>query len=84
MPDADYQAAIKQFGELMPAEQGALPALYAATADTVKGGDYFGPDGENELRGFPGPAKLSTAAKNSEDGEKLWRFAEIATNFKFL
>ena len=27
------------------AEQGALPALYAATAPDVDGGDYYGPDG---------------------------------------
>lgn len=84
MPKDDYNAAIKQFGELMPPWQGALPALYAAIADEVKGGDYFGPDGENELRGFPALAKLSTAAENIKDGEKLWRFAKNATNLKFL
>src|SRR5512139_1712601 len=32
---------------------GALPALYAATAPDVQGGDYYGPRGWQELGGYP-------------------------------
>ncbi|WP_185960587.1 hypothetical protein [Pedobacter westerhofensis] len=32
MDPLDYIAAIEKYGELMPAWQGALPALYAATS----------------------------------------------------
>ena len=32
---------------------GALPTLYAATADDVRGGDYFGPGGFAEMWGPP-------------------------------
>jgi len=83
MPEADYNAAVEQFGELMPAWQGALSALFAATSASVEGGDYFGPDGENELQGFPAPAKLSIAATDIGQGEKLWQYAEKATQFRF-
>ena len=34
-------------------ERGALPQLYAATADGVQGGEFYGPDGPREARGFP-------------------------------
>jgi NAD(P)-dependent dehydrogenase (short-subunit alcohol dehydrogenase family) len=34
-----------------PARDGALPVLYAATAENVHGGEYFGPDGQGEMRG---------------------------------
>src|SRR5579885_608517 len=39
------------FGQ--PAAMGALPTLYAATMPEVRGGDYYGPDGFQELRGYP-------------------------------
>lgn len=76
MPEQDYKAALAHFKKLMPAWQGALPALYAATSPDIIGGGYYGPDGENELHGYPAPAEISEAAKNKEAGEKLWNFAE--------
>lgn len=79
MPEADYKAALEQFGTLMPAWQGALPALYAATSPDVRGGDYYGPDGEHELKGFPGRAVLSEAAKDNKAAQKLWECAEEMT-----
>lgn len=83
MSEASYQAAVEQFGTLMPAWQGALPALYAATFPRVKGGDYYGPDGEYELKGFPAPAVLSEAAKDAEAAQKLWELAEETTGVTF-
>src|SRR5690625_5183112 len=38
---------------VQPAERGALPQLYAATAATLPGGAYVGPDGPGELTGYP-------------------------------
>src|SRR5207248_1534827 len=43
-----------------PAEMGALPTLYAATAADVRGGEYFGPDGRGEQRGYPTRVAAST------------------------
>ncbi|RFZ91199.1 SDR family NAD(P)-dependent oxidoreductase [Mucilaginibacter conchicola] len=84
MAKADYDAALEQLGELMPAWQGALPSLYAATAKTVKGGGYYGPDGERELRGYPAPAVMSEPAKDIALINKLWKFAEEATGTLLL
>ena len=83
MPEKDFKAAMKQFGELMPAWQGALPSLFAATSPLVKPGGYYGPDGEDELRGFPGPALISEAANDKKAAKKLWQFAQLATGINF-
>jgi len=83
MDKSEYDAAIEKFGKLMPAWQGALPALYAASAAGVKGADYFGPDGTYELTGYPSPAELSVIAKDPIAGEQLWAYASRATGVKF-
>lgn len=84
MSEQDYNAALAQFKELMPAWQGALPTLFAATSPTVTGGSYYGPDGENELYGYPALAQISNAARNVADATKLWNFAETVIRSKFL
>jgi len=78
-----YDHALKQFGELMPASQGALSSLYAATSPEVTGGGYYGPDGPNELQGYPAPAKINESAKDPVAAAKLWRYAEQATGVRF-
>ena len=53
--------------------QGALPTLYAATADDAKGGAYYGPQGFLEARGGDvGPAVVSKAAQDVEAQRRLW------------
>jgi NAD(P)-dependent dehydrogenase (short-subunit alcohol dehydrogenase family) len=83
MPEAAYQAALKQFGDLMPAWQGALPSLYAATSSGAMGGGYYGPDGENELKGYPASAHISESAGDEVMGAGLWNFAEKATGIVY-
>lgn len=78
-----YNSALEKFKGLMPASQGALPALFAAFDPGVKGGDYFGPDGEDELKGYPAPAILTETAINIQDGERLWEYAQQATGLVF-
>ena len=65
------------------AEQGALPTLYAATAPGVEGGEYFGPDGFQELRG--GPTKVSVIAEGRDPavGQKLWEVSEELTGVRY-
>ena len=84
MPEEEYRAAMEQFKELMPAWQGALPSLFAATSPLVKAGGYYGPDGANELHGFPGPALINDAANDKEGATTLWEFAETVTGTTFL
>jgi NAD(P)-dependent dehydrogenase (short-subunit alcohol dehydrogenase family) len=58
---------------------GALPTLLAATAPTVRGGQYYGPDGIGEWRGVP---KLVRSTRQSHDEDlqrRLWAVSEDLT-----
>jgi NAD(P)-dependent dehydrogenase (short-subunit alcohol dehydrogenase family) len=66
------------------AERGALPTLYAATAAGVEGGDYYGPDGRAELRGFPKKVKAIPPAYDPEIGSRLWEVSEELTGVRYL
>ena len=62
---------------------GALPTLRAATDPSVKGGQYYGPDGFRELRGHP---VLVGSARQSQDvavQERLWKVSEELTGVTF-
>ncbi len=67
-----------------PAAMGALPALYAATAADVRGGDYLGPGGFKELRGYPAKVGSSEEAQNPELAARLWARSELLTGAKYL
>jgi NAD(P)-dependent dehydrogenase (short-subunit alcohol dehydrogenase family) len=64
------------------AAMGALPTLYAATAD-VPGAAYVGPDGLLEQRGHPHLVDMSGAAKNAENARRLWELSEELTGVSF-
>ncbi|GAA1992228.1 oxidoreductase [Amycolatopsis minnesotensis] len=51
---------------------GALPQLYAATADGANGGDYIGPSGFAALRGHPTVVTPPRAALDPKLGSGLW------------
>jgi NAD(P)-dependent dehydrogenase (short-subunit alcohol dehydrogenase family) len=58
---------------------GALPTLRAATDPAVLGGQYYGPDGIGQTRGYP---KIVGSSKKSHDAEKqkrLWAVSEELT-----
>lgn len=61
---------------LQPAEQGALPTLYAATVPDLPGGTYVGPSGPLELGGAPVPATSSRISKDPVRGRALWEACE--------
>lgn len=65
------------------AEMGALPTLRAATDPDVLGGQYFGPDGRAEVRGYP---KLVSSNPDSHDQatqRRLWTVSEELAGVKF-
>lgn len=62
---------------------GALPILYAATATDVKNGDYFGPSGPGEWKGFPKKVKSNKLSQNKEINKKLWEISERLTKTRF-
>jgi NAD(P)-dependent dehydrogenase (short-subunit alcohol dehydrogenase family) len=67
-----------------PVEQGALPQLYAATAPDVRGGDFYGPSGMQEMRGPVTKVHASDEAKNPEVAQRLWHISEALTGVQLL
>ena len=65
------------------AAMGALPLLYAAAAPEVAGGDYLGPDGLGELRGYPTKVACSAAARDPATARRLWDISEQLTGVRF-
>lgn len=61
-----------------PAQQAALPTLFAAT-QSLAPGSYVGPDGLAELRGHPNVVGRSKTASDPELAQRLWEFAEAET-----
>ncbi len=51
---------------------GALPTLYAALADDVKNGDFFGPSGFMEIKGYPKKTNPNKLATDKTIATKLW------------
>jgi NAD(P)-dependent dehydrogenase (short-subunit alcohol dehydrogenase family) len=64
-------------------EMGALPALYAATASDVQGGDYYGPGGWLELRGYPTKVQSSDRSHDTAVAAKLWAVSEELTDVRY-
>ena len=64
-------------------EQAALPSLNAALGKNVKGGEFYGPTGFNDMKGIPGLAKSSTISHDKTIAEKLWAVSEELTNCRF-
>lgn len=65
------------------AAHGALPTLFAATATEATPGGYYGPDGFQEMKGHPVPAKISAAAKDVALAKRLWAETERLTGVTF-
>lgn len=63
-------------------DMGALPQIRAAADENVKGGEYYGPDGFNEMKGNPKLVQSNAAAHNLEDAKKLWDISEKLTGVK--
>ena len=61
----------------------AKPALYAALASDVAGGDYYGPTGIMELRGPVGRAKRDAVTEDMNAAKRLWEFSEELTGQTF-
>ncbi|QEN12436.1 SDR family NAD(P)-dependent oxidoreductase [Mycolicibacterium sp. ELW1] len=64
-------------------EMGALPQLRAATDPTVRGGQYYGPGGLLQMRGYP---KLVSSNRRSHDvaaQKRLWAVSEELTGVTY-
>ncbi|PHQ39642.1 short-chain dehydrogenase [Halorubrum persicum] len=64
------------------AATGALPMLYAATAD-VDGGAYVEPGGLMNMRGAPTLGRSNDASYDREDARRLWEYSTEATGVEY-
>jgi NAD(P)-dependent dehydrogenase (short-subunit alcohol dehydrogenase family) len=81
-------AAIRGVGTLLTPlfqgpDMGALPTLRAATDPGVLGGQYFGPDGFAEQRGYPKIVRSTAASHDAAAQRRLWAVSEELTGVTF-
>ncbi|ULP48005.1 SDR family NAD(P)-dependent oxidoreductase [Mycolicibacter virginiensis] len=65
------------------AAMGALPTLRAATDPEVTGGQYYGPSGIGEQRGYPKLVDASKQAHEVELQQRLWAVSQELTGITF-
>ncbi len=68
---------------MQSAAMGALPTIRAAVDPGVRGGEYYGPSGFMEQRGYPILVQSNKASHNQEDAKKLWDISEELTGVEF-
>jgi NAD(P)-dependent dehydrogenase (short-subunit alcohol dehydrogenase family) len=83
--DRWYFRALRPLMELIAqsAAMGALPTLRAAVDPEVKGGQYYGPGGFREYRGYPVLVQSNGASHNLEDAKRLWEVSEELTGVTY-
>ena len=64
--------------------RGALPTLYAATNPAALGGQYIGPDGMGELKGWPKVVEPRENGKDPVAAKQLWEASEKLTGVSYL
>ena len=64
-------------------EMGALPTVRAATDLAVVGGQYFGPSGRGEVRGYPKLVESSPESHDENVQQRLWTVSEELTGVTF-
>jgi len=64
-------------------EIGTLPTLRAATDPEAKSGDYFGPNGFMEMRGYPVKVDSNERSKDADIARKLWKVSEEMTGVNY-
>ena len=65
------------------AAMGALATLRAAADPAARGGEYYGPGGRGELRGYPRLVDSSDRARDAGAQQRLWRESERLTGVTY-
>ncbi len=63
---------------------GALPTEYAATDPGIRGGEYIGPDGFGEFKGYPKVVQPRPQALDATSANTLWQASEQLTGVSYL
>lgn len=66
-----------------PASMGALPTLYAATHPDLRGGEYIGPDGPGNTKGYPVLTNDPARLYSPDLAAKLWEVSEAMTGVRY-
>lgn len=84
--DRYFPSFIRPLGNLFlqSPQQGALNVLYAALHEKLKGGEYIGPDGFQEIRGNPTRVKADEYTKNNNVASHSWQVSERMTKVEYL
>ena len=84
--DQYFPALIRPLGSLFlqSAQMGALPVLYAALSKNVKGGDFIGPDGFKQMKGYPTSVEADEYSYNKEVAQHLWSDSQEMTKIFYL
>lgn len=69
---------------MQSAAMGALPTLRAATDPEVKGGQYYGPDGFSQSRGYPVKVHSNAYSHKRDVAKRLWLASEQLTEVAYL
>jgi len=64
------------------AQRGVLPQLYAVAAPEADGGQFIGPDGPKEKKGYPTQVQPAEAARDHSLAERLWLLSERLTGVR--
>jgi NAD(P)-dependent dehydrogenase (short-subunit alcohol dehydrogenase family) len=65
------------------AAMGALATLRAAADPAARGGEYYGPGGRGELRGYPRLVASTERARDVEAQQRLWQESERLTGVSY-
>jgi NAD(P)-dependent dehydrogenase (short-subunit alcohol dehydrogenase family) len=68
---------------MQSADMGALPTIRAAVDPDAEGGQYYGPGGFMEQRGYPILVQSNGASHNHADAQRLWQVSEELTGVSF-
>ncbi len=79
---ANMKAQVEQL--LHSNEDAAKPSLFAALSDQVKGGEYYGPTGPQEMSGKTGVAIRNPICEDHDLTNRLWRLSEEMTGQTFV
>jgi NAD(P)-dependent dehydrogenase (short-subunit alcohol dehydrogenase family) len=64
-------------------DKGARAQLYAAGAEQVPGGAYYGLDGPGQIWGYPKKIDIPAPARREAEWKKLWEVSEKLTGLSF-
>ncbi|MDQ3534582.1 MAG: oxidoreductase [Bacteroidota bacterium] len=84
--DRFFPSLLRPLGNLFlqPAQMGALPVLYAALSKDVEGGEFIGPDGFQQLRGYPTKVDADAYSNDKEVAQHLWEVSQEMTKVLYL